>query len=109
MAFDLAAAMRVSGNTPDMYENQRQAMEDLQARAQSDPEFRRQMVTDRSRNWYQGYMGRPAPAMRLPTNQPNNPLEAMPQQPMFMNPVADEGGQQVRDILGMLRQAGFFA
>lgn len=108
MAFDLAAAMRVSGNTPDMYENQRQALEDLQARAQSDPAFRQQMVTDRARNWYRGYMGKPAPKMSLPTNQQNNPIEAIPQQPMFMN-MADEGGNQVREILNMLRQTGFFA
>jgi hypothetical protein len=100
MAFDLAAAMRAAGNTPDMYENQAQAMKDLQARAQSDPSFRQQMITQRARDWYQGYMGKPAPEM--------NRAPVINQAPA-VNQGAMNPGDNIRNLLGQLRQAGVIA
>lgn len=98
MAFDLATAMRVSGNTPDMYENQQQAMQDLQAQAQSDPGFRQQMVTQRARDWYQGYMGKPAPQM------PGQAPEVM--QPQAMQPQQGNPADSIRNLILQLRQFG---
>lgn len=100
MAFDLAAAMRAAGNTPDMYESPAQAMQDLQARAQNDPAFRQQMITQRARDWHQRYMGKPAPQMQQPMNL--SPFPAFHQ--ASMNP-----GDNIRNLLGQLRQAGAIA
>lgn len=103
MPFDLGAAMRVAGNTPDMYENQRQALEDLRARAQNDPSFRQQMVTQRARDWYQRYMGKPAPPM--PTQQIMQPGG----QPQIMQPVrqqSDTPEDGIRRLLAQLRGLG---
>ena len=102
MAFDLATAMRVSGNTPDMYANQRQAMEDLQARAQNDPAFRQQMITQRARDWYQGYMGKPAPA--LPEQQIMQPGPSQIMEPARQPAAAPEDG--IRNLLAQLRSVG---
>jgi hypothetical protein len=90
--------MRVAGNSPDMYENQRQAMQDLRARAAADPEFRRRMVTERARNWHRGYMGKeppPMPAMMQPAANQISP--------------AGDDGQAIRGLLAQLRQAGVIA
>lgn len=92
MPFDLSSALRVSGNTPDMYQNQAQAMSDMRAQAASDPEMRRRMVTERARNWYRGYMGKEPPALNIAGGMPMR--------------VADAHGQQLRGILEQLRQAG---
>jgi hypothetical protein len=104
MPFDLNAAMRASGNTPDMYENQKQAMQDLQAQAANDPEFRRRMVTERARNWHRGYMGQEPPPM--PTAQPVPNM----MQPQFnqISPAGDDG-QAIRGLLAQLRQLGAIA
>jgi hypothetical protein len=90
--------MRVAGNSPDMYENQLQAMQDLQAQAAADPEFRRRMVTERARNWHRGYMGKEPPPM------PNVIAPAMNQ----ISPAGDDG-QAIRGLLAQLRQAGVIA
>ena len=106
MAFDLAAAMRAAGNTPDMYENPQQAMEDLRLRAQNDPEFRKQIVTQRARDWYQGYMGTPAPQMR---EQPQQFMEPQPVRQPPVNQGAMAPGDNIRNLLAQLRQAGVIA
>lgn len=109
MPFDLNTAMRVAGNSPDMYENRAQAMRDLRAQAAADPEMRRRMVTERARDWYRNYMGaepRPMPAAGVAPG-----LEAMPQVP-FMAPAGnamDQGGDRIRGMLQQLRQAGVIA
>ncbi len=95
MPFDLNAAMRVSGNSPDMYGNQKQAMQDLQARAANDPEFRRRMVTERARNWHRQYMGSEPP-----------PMPQVIQAPMNQISPAGDDGQAIRGMLAQLRQAG---
>jgi hypothetical protein len=100
MPFDLNAAMRASGNTPDMYENQRQAMQDLQAQAANDPELRRRMVTERARNWHRGYMGKEPPPMPVP-----NVIQPPANQ---ISPAGDDG-QAIRGLLAQLRQAGVIA
>ena len=92
MPFDLSSAMRISGNAPDMYENQSQAMSDMRAQAASDPEMRRRMVTERARNWYRSYMGKEPPALNISGGMPVG--------------IVDPHGQQLRGILAQLRQAG---
>lgn len=48
MALDLAAAMKMYGVTPDMYESEQQAAEDMRARLR-DPQERRRLVSERAR------------------------------------------------------------
>jgi hypothetical protein len=100
MPFDLGAAMRAAGNTPDMYENQQQAMQDLQARAANDQEFRRRIVTERARDWHRGYMGTEPPKM----DQPQQFMQPQPVRPMQTSQV--DSGDDIRALLAQLRQLG---
>ena len=95
MPFDLRSAMQAAGNTPDMYENPQQAMQDLRAQAANDPEMRRRMVTERARNWHRGYMGKEPPPMQ----------QMVPQAPNVLSPAGDDG-HAIRGLLAQLRQAG---
>lgn len=97
MPFDYAAAMRATGVTPDMYENRMQFMQDMRARAKDDPALRQQMITDRARNWYRGYMGKEPPRMPPPPEAPQQ-IFAAPQNPNVM--VAED------NIRGLLRDMG---
>lgn len=104
MPFDLNAAMRVAGNTPDMYGDQLQATQDLRERAKSDPEFRRRMATERARDWYRSQMGKEPPAIpdMTPAAIPDAPA------PNQISPAGDDG-QAIRGLLAELRQAGVIA
>lgn len=99
MPFDYAAAMRASGVTPDMYENQAQFMEDMRARAKADQGMRQQMITDRARNWYRGYMGKEPPRMPEPPQAPQQ-IFAPAQNPNIM--VAEDGIRALLRDMGMM-------
>jgi hypothetical protein len=106
MPFDLGAAMRAAGKTPDMYETQQQAMQDLQARAANDQEFRRRIVTERARNHYRSYMGKEPPDMSRP-QQPGQPQQFMQPQPVRpMQTSQVDSGDDIRALLAQLRQLG---